>query len=107
MPAWRAPGSTVVPPGVAPENITTTAVSGARCPDLRLCRRMAYVCRACSIARRCKSSPILLEEKGSEAQGRHGDVGSEGSVEQRYEPTNSNWRRGGTVGRGRVRARSP
>jgi hypothetical protein len=65
------------------------------------------VCRACSIARRCKSSPILMEEKGSETQGRHGDVGSEGSVEQRYEPTNRNWIRGGTVGRGRVRARSP
>jgi len=40
-----------------------------------------------------------MEEKGSEAQGRHGEVGSEGSVEQRYEPTNRNWierRDGGT-----------
>ena len=57
------------------------------------------VCRACSDARRCKSSPILMEEKGSEAQGRHCEVGSEGSVEQRYEPTNRNWigrREGGT-----------
>ena len=65
------------------------------------------MCRACSIARRCKSSPILMEEKGSEAQGRHGDVGSESSVEQRYEPTNRNWIRGGTVGRESVRSRSP
>ena len=48
-----------------------------------------------------------MEEKGSETQGRHGDVGSEGSVEQRYEPTNRNWIRGGTGGRGRVRAQSP
>ena len=36
-------------------------------------------------------SPNLVEVKGSEAQGRHREVGSEGSVEQRYEPTNRNW----------------
>ena len=36
-------------------------------------------------------SPNLVEVKGSEAQGRHREVGSEGSVEQRYEPTDRNW----------------
>ncbi|ADE15011.1 hypothetical protein Nhal_1899 [Nitrosococcus halophilus Nc 4] len=36
-------------------------------------------------------SPNLVEVKGSEAQGRHCEVGSEGSVEQRYEPTDRNW----------------
>ena len=36
-------------------------------------------------------SPNLVEVKGREAQGRHREVGSEGSVEQRYEPTNRNW----------------
>jgi hypothetical protein len=49
----------------------------------------------------------LMEEKGSKAQGRHGEVGSEGSAEQRYEPTNRNWIRGGKAGRGSVRSRSP
>ena len=41
----------------------------------------------------------LVEVKVSEAQGRHREVGSEGSVEQKYEPTNRNWinrRQGGT-----------
>jgi hypothetical protein len=32
-----------------------------------------------------------MEVKGSEAQGRHREVGSEGSVEQRYGPMNKNW----------------
>ena len=32
-----------------------------------------------------------MEVKGSEAQGRHLEVGSEGSVEQRHEPTDRNW----------------
>ena len=32
-----------------------------------------------------------MEVKDSEAQGRHREVGSEGSVEQKYEPTNRNW----------------
>ena len=42
-------------------------------------------------------SPNLVEVKCSEAQGRHREVGFEGSVEQRYEPTDRNWisRRGG------------
>jgi hypothetical protein len=35
--------------------------------------------------------PNLVEVKGSETQGRHREVGSEGSVEQRYEPTDRNW----------------
>ena len=35
--------------------------------------------------------PNLVEVKGSEAQGRHREVGSEGSVEQSCEPTNRNW----------------
>jgi hypothetical protein len=41
----------------------------------------------------------LMEVKRREAQGRHREVGSEGSVDQRYEPTNRNWirrRQGGT-----------
>jgi len=32
-----------------------------------------------------------MEVKGSEAQGRYREVGSEGSVEQRYGPMNKNW----------------
>ena len=36
-------------------------------------------------------SPNLVEVKGSEAQGRHREVGSEGSVEQSDEPTDRNW----------------
>jgi hypothetical protein len=36
-------------------------------------------------------SPNLVEVKDREAQGRHREVGSEESVEQRYEPTNRNW----------------
>jgi len=35
-----------------------------------------------------------MEVKGSEAQGRHREVGSEGSVEQRYGPMDKNWIRG-------------
>ena len=35
-----------------------------------------------------------MEVKGSEAQGRHRKVGSEGSVEQRYGPMDKNWIRG-------------
>ena len=38
----------------------------------------------------CKSRPNLMEVKGSEAQGRHRKVGSEGSVEQRYGPMDKN-----------------
>jgi hypothetical protein len=47
--------------------------------------------RACSAASGWKSRPNLMEVKGSEAQGRHGEVGSEGSVEQRYGPMDKNW----------------
>jgi len=36
-------------------------------------------------------SASLMEVKASEAQGRHREVGSEGSVEQGYEPTYRNW----------------
>ena len=32
-----------------------------------------------------------MEVKGSEAQGRHRELGSEGSVEQRYGPMYKNW----------------
>src|SRR5260370_22885275 len=32
-----------------------------------------------------------MEVKGSEAQGRHREVGSEGSVEQRYGPMDKKW----------------
>jgi len=47
--------------------------------------------RARSTAWRCKSSLNLMEVKGSEAQGRHREVRSEGSVEQRYGPMDKNW----------------
>jgi len=47
--------------------------------------------RACSTASGCKSRPNLMEVKGSEAQGRHREVRSEGSVEQRYGPMDKNW----------------
>ena len=36
-------------------------------------------------------SANLMEVKASEAQGRHREVGSEGSVEQTYEPTHRKW----------------
>jgi hypothetical protein len=36
-------------------------------------------------------SANLMEVKAREAQGRHREVRSEGSVDQRYEPTNRNW----------------
>ena len=49
-------------------------------------RGFFVVRRACSAASGCKSRPNLMEVKGSEAQGRHREVGSEGSVEQRYGP---------------------
>ena len=35
-----------------------------------------------------------MEVKGSEAQGRHHEVGSEGCVEQSYGPMDKNWIRG-------------
>jgi hypothetical protein len=46
--------------------------------------------RACSATSGWKSRPNLTEVKGSEAQGRHGEVRSEGSVEQRYGPMDKN-----------------
>src|SRR6516164_11838191 len=54
-------------------------------------RRPFLVRRACSAADGCKSRPNLMEVKGSEAQGRHREVGSEGSGEQRYGPMHKNW----------------
>jgi len=48
-------------------------------------------------------SANLMEVKAREAQGRNREVGSEGSVEQRCEPTNRNWISGGKVGRISVR----
>jgi len=52
------------------------------------------VCRACSVANGCKCCLNLMEVKGSEAQGRHREVGSEGSVKQRYGPMYKNRIRG-------------
>ena len=52
-------------------------------------------------------SANLMEVKASEAQGRHREVGSEGSVEQKCEPTDSKWIGGAEVGRVSVRSRSP
>jgi len=46
----------------------------------------------------------LVEVKASEAQGRSCEAGSEGSVEQRCEPTNRYWMSGGKVGRMSVRS---
>src|SRR6266404_3427796 len=55
-------------------------VAGENGRPFPLCRLR----RACSAASGWKSRPNLMEVKGSEAQGRHREVGSEGSVEQRY-----------------------
>jgi hypothetical protein len=52
-------------------------------------------------------SANLMEVKAREAQGRHREVGSEGSGYQRCEPTNRNWIGGVEVGRVSVRSRSP
>ena len=52
-------------------------------------------------------SANLMEVKAREAQGRHREVRSEGSVYPRCEPTNRNWIGGVEVGRVRMRARSP
>jgi hypothetical protein len=38
----------------------------------------------------CKSPPNLMEVKGSEAQGRRREAGSEGSVEQKRGPMYKN-----------------
>ena len=53
--------------------------------------RLVVVRRACSAARGWKSRPNLMEVKGSEAHGHHREVGSKGSVEQRYGPMDKNW----------------
>ena len=50
----------------------------------------AHVCRACTTAWKCKSSPNLMEVKGSGAQGRRREAVSEGSVEQMREPMDKN-----------------
>ncbi len=52
-------------------------------------------------------SANLMEVKAREAQGRHCEVRSEGSVYQRCEPTNRNWIQGAEVGRVSMRSRSP
>jgi hypothetical protein len=50
----------------------------------------SHVCRACTTAWKCKSSPNLMEVKGSGAQGRRREAVSEGSVEQMREPMDKN-----------------
>ncbi len=52
-------------------------------------------------------SANLMEVKASKAQGRHREVRSEGSVEQRCEATNRNGIEGAKGGRGSVRSQSP
>ncbi len=52
-------------------------------------------------------SANLMEVKAREAQGRHREVGSEGSVYQRCELTNRNSIEGVSVGRVSIRSRSP
>ncbi len=54
-------------------------------------RAVFFVGRACSATSGWKSRPNLMELKGSEGQGGHREVGSEGSVEQRYGPMDKNW----------------
>jgi hypothetical protein len=54
-----------------------------------------------------RPSANLMEGKAREAPGCHREVGSEGSVDQRGELTNRNWRGGAEVGRVRVRSRRP
>ncbi len=61
-----------------------------------------YVCRACATAWKWKSSPNLMEVKGSGAQGRRREAGSEGSAEQKREPMNKNRIRGASAGRASV-----
>ncbi|MCK7518990.1 MAG: hypothetical protein MZV64_15330 [Ignavibacteriales bacterium] len=58
-----------------------------------------FLRRACLFAWRCKSSPNLMEVKGSEPQGRRREVGSEGSGEQTREPMDKNRIRGVSGGR--------
>ena len=63
--------------------------------------------RACLFAWRCKSSPNLMEVKGSKPQGRHREVGSEGSGEQTRGSMDKNRIRGVSGGRAGNRPRSP
>ena len=71
------------------------------------CLRLTYpIRRACSTAWRWKSSPNLKEVKGSEPQGRHREVASGGSGEQRHEPMDKNRIRGVSVTRAGKRPRS-
>jgi len=71
------------------------------------CPALCVVRRACSTTWRCKSSPNLMEVKGSEPQRHHGDEVSGGSGEPTHEPRNTNRMRGVSVGRASNRSRSP
>jgi hypothetical protein len=66
-----------------------------------------YVRRACSTAWRCKSSPNLMEVKGSKPQGRCREAMSGGSGEQTHEPRDTNRIKGVSAGRASVRSQSP
>ena len=70
-------------------------------------RALLSVRRACSSTWGCKSSPNLMEVKGSEAQGRRREAGSEGSAEQRHGLMDKNRIRGVRVGRAGKRPQSP
>ena len=52
--------------------------------------RPSSVCRACLTVWRCKSSPNLMEVKGSEVQGRRREASSKGSTEQNRDLTYRN-----------------
>lgn len=78
----------------SPKRLNGTQAQGARFERRGLLR----VCRACLTVWRCKSSPNLMEVKGSEAQRRHREVGSEGRAEQNRDLTYRN-RIGGLTGR--------
>jgi hypothetical protein len=64
--------------------------------------RIFYVCRACTTAWKWKSSPNLMEVKGSGAQRHCREAVSEGSAEQMREPMDKNRIRGVDVGRASV-----
>ena len=56
-----------------------------------LCHQGPFsVCRACLTVWRCKSSPNLMEVKGSEVQGRRREASSKGSTEQNRDLTYRN-----------------
>jgi hypothetical protein len=52
--------------------------------------RAPFLLYAVQTASGWKSRPNLMEVKGSETQGRHREVGSKGSVEQKYGPMDKN-----------------